>query len=111
MNMKRLFKWALLSLVAFYVSLSTLYVFGKVYRLLKNGGFPEPLLESMQKSLYEWQIGCLVVLAVMWVFLDKAQKSFVALLVAITITSLSTFAFLNHTGHFYIKATAERYGD
>jgi hypothetical protein len=103
--------WALLSVVALYVSSSSMYVFGKVYRLITNGGIPEPLINDILKSMYQFPIGSLVVVAIMWMFLDRAQKFFASLLIAIAITSLSTFAFLHHAGHFYIKATAERYED
>jgi hypothetical protein len=109
--MKRLIKWALLGMVTFYISVHAMYVFGKVYRLLTNGGLQEPLLDSMRDTLYKWPIGCLIVLAVMWIFLDKAQKSFAALLIATTLASLSAFTFLDHRGYFYIKDTAERYED
>jgi hypothetical protein len=96
-------KWALLGLLALYVSVHAMYVFGKGYRLFVSGGIQEPLLGSMRETLYELQIGFLIVLAMIWVFLDKAQRSFAAVLVATTIASLSTFAFLERNGYFYIK--------
>jgi hypothetical protein len=110
-NMKRLLKWVLLGLAAFYVSVDALYVFGKVYRILASGGLSEPLLEYRLEGLYKSHIICLAVLAVIWLFLDKAQRSFAALLVATTLISLATFAYLHQTGHFYIKDTKEVYDD